>query len=65
MPVVQAMVGHMSARITRHYTHINNDAARRAVELLDRKSTGFVDDFGYVRKNGGKTAEANTPKLSN
>jgi integrase len=33
--VVQGMVGHMSARMLRHYTHIGSGAARRAVELLD------------------------------
>lgn len=65
LPVVQAMVGHMSARITRHYTHISNDAARRAVELLDRKSSGFVDVFVDVAKEGGETAGANAPKLLN
>jgi integrase len=32
---VQAFVGHMSARMLRHYTHISSGAARRAVELLD------------------------------
>ena len=33
--VVQGMVGHMSARMLAHYTHIGSGAARRAVELLD------------------------------
>jgi len=32
---IQAFVGHMSARMLRHYTHITSGAARRAVELLD------------------------------
>jgi integrase len=32
---VQAFVGHISARMLRHYTHIASGAARRAVELLD------------------------------
>jgi len=35
LPVVQAMVGHMSIAMVRHYTHISNNAARNAVELLD------------------------------
>ena len=33
--VIQAMVGHISARMLRHYTHIASGAARKAVELLD------------------------------
>jgi integrase len=32
---IQVFVGHMSARMLRHYTHISSGAARRAVELLD------------------------------
>ncbi len=32
---IQAFVGHMSARMLRHYTHISTGAARKAVELLD------------------------------
>jgi integrase len=35
-PVTMAMVGHMSATMTRRYTHISNNAAREAVGLLDR-----------------------------
>jgi integrase len=43
LPTVQSMVGHISDRITRHYTHISNEAARKAVEILDRKRLDFVD----------------------
>src|SRR5690349_2820991 len=32
---IQAFVGHMSARMLAHYTHISTGASRRAVELLD------------------------------
>jgi len=39
LPVTQSMVGHMSAAVTRRYTHISNTAARRAVEVLDQPST--------------------------
>lgn len=35
--VVQAMVGHISAKMLRHYTHIASGVARRAVELLDQQ----------------------------
>lgn len=38
LPVVQSMVGHMSAAVTRKYTHISNTAARQAVEKLDSLS---------------------------
>jgi len=40
LPVVQSMVGHMSARMTRYYTHISTQAARQAVELLDHPLVG-------------------------
>jgi hypothetical protein len=44
LPVVQAMVGHMSSAMVRYYTHISNSAAREAVEILDqmRKSPPLV-----------------------
>jgi integrase len=35
LPVTMAMVGHMSAQMTEHYTQISDAAQRRAVELLD------------------------------
>jgi integrase len=34
--VIQSMVGHISARMLRHYTHVSSGAARKAVEALDR-----------------------------
>ena len=33
--VIQTFVGHMSAPMVRHYTHVSSGAARKAVELLD------------------------------
>ena len=33
--LIQAMVGHICARMLRHYTHISSCAARKAIELLD------------------------------
>jgi hypothetical protein len=33
--VIQTFVGHMRARMVRHYTHVSSGAARKAVELLD------------------------------
>jgi integrase len=33
--VIQAMVGHISGRMLRHYTHISTGAARAAVESLE------------------------------
>jgi integrase len=61
LAVTQAMVGHMSSAITRHYTHISQNAAREAVEKLDRIRPGFVDVF--VDESLG-TVES-TPKLLN
>ncbi len=43
LPVVQSMAGHMSAKMTRYYTHISSQAARQAVELLDQPP--FVGKF--------------------
>src|SRR5207248_10005175 len=43
LPIVHSMVGHMSARMTRYYTHISSQAARQAVELLDQPR--FVGKF--------------------
>jgi integrase len=54
LPVVQAMVGHMSAAVTRHYTHISSNAARNAVELLNRPS--FVEVFVEDSAGAEKTA---------
>jgi len=47
LQVVGAMVGHMSGAMVRHYTHISNQAARRAVELLDKAPVEkpFVEVF--------------------
>jgi integrase len=33
--LIQAMVGHISARMLRHYTHVSSGAARKAVEIFD------------------------------
>jgi integrase len=35
--VIQTFVGHLSARMVRHYTHVTSGVARRAVELLDQE----------------------------
>lgn len=33
--LVQAIVGHISAKMLRHYTHVTSGASRRAVELFN------------------------------
>ena len=33
--LIQSLVGHVNARMVRHYTHITTGAARNAVEMLD------------------------------
>jgi integrase len=45
--VVEAMAGHMTRAMTKHYMHISSKAARQAVELLDKRPAGseFVDTF--------------------
>jgi integrase len=35
--VIQSFVGHLSARMVRHYTHVTSGVARKAVELLDHE----------------------------
>jgi hypothetical protein len=34
---IQSFVGHMSARMIRHYTHISTGAARRAAAVLEQE----------------------------
>ncbi len=59
LAVLQGMVGHLSAKMIRHYTHISTQAARQAVELLDQDR--FVEKF--VGKS--ESVENNNPKLPN
>jgi integrase len=59
LPVVQSMVGHLSAKVTRHYTHISSQAARQAVELLDK------DRFVGNLVGNAQSTENNKPKLLN
>jgi integrase len=33
--LIQSLVGHVNARMVRHYTHVTTGAARNAVALLD------------------------------
>lgn len=61
LPVTMSLVGHMSARMTRHYTHISANAARTAVEKLDRIRSGFVDDF----VDDSRSASDGAPKMLN
>jgi len=58
LPVVQSMVGHMTAAITKRYTHISTNAARLAVELLDGIRPEFADVLADVKLGAG-------PKLLN
>jgi integrase-like protein len=57
LPVVQAMVGHMSSRMVRYYTHISNQAARTAVVLLDNPAP-------FVGKFVGKSEAGKNQRLS-
>ena len=54
------MVGHMSARMVRYYTHISNRAVREAVALLDTSRTLFAGTFVESQDVG----ESNTTLLN-
>ena len=45
LQVTQDLVGHVSDAVTKHYTHISENARRLAVEKLDmlRQAGNFVD----------------------
>jgi len=48
---IQAFVGHMSARMLKHYTHIMTGAVRKAA-VLDQDpmlSARFAEQFGALR----------------
>jgi integrase len=59
LQVVQAMVGHMSARMVRYYTHISNRAAREAVEVLDN-----TRQAPFVGKVVGKAVDTEKPNAN-
>jgi integrase len=61
LAVTQAMVGHLGEEVTRHYTHISQNAARQAVEKLDRIRPEFVDVF----VDESRDAVESKPKLLN
>jgi integrase len=63
LQVAQSLVGHMSAGVTRRYTHISDQARRAAVDLIGEKRTAprFVDIF--VDTPEGQ--ESNPSKLLN
>jgi hypothetical protein len=54
-----SLVGHMSAKMTRHYTHISGNATRESVEKLDRPQ--FVDVF----VDDSRSAPDDAPKMAN
>jgi integrase len=53
--VIQTFVGHMSARMVRHYTHVSSGAARRAVELLDSEPILAVNSIPERHSTSGRT----------
>jgi integrase len=58
LQVIGAMVGHLSPAMVRYYTHISGNAARQAVEMLDktREVPRFVDVFVDESVNLNKDA---------
>lgn len=63
LQVVGAMVGHMSTAMVSYYTHISNQAARKAVELLDK--TPVEKPFVEVFVEESKTDQATARNLLN
>lgn len=61
LPVVQAMVGHMTQAMVRYYTHISNAAARKAVELLDKSRSSDVGNLVGM----SETSQNSSSKLLN
>jgi integrase len=60
LQVTQALVGHISPAITRHYTHISQQAARAAVEKLNNLGPlvdVFVDESLNKQKSQAGTAD--------
>lgn len=53
--VIQTFVGHLSARMVRHYTHVSSGAARKAVELLDSHSV-LADTLTAKAEPGARPA---------
>ena len=60
LQIVGAMVGHMSPEMVRYYTHISGNAARQAVEMLEKERTAprFADTFADA-------PDSSDPKLLN
>ena len=58
LQVTQALVGHMSDAVTKHYTHISDKVARAAVERLDKipQTPTFVDEFVDARQDSERAA---------
>lgn len=46
LSVVQAQVGHMSAAMTQHYTHISEAAVHKAAKQLERESADLLKRLG-------------------
>jgi hypothetical protein len=53
--VIQTFVGHISARMIRHYTHISSGAARDAVDRLDTNLTALKGAAQAAGTAGGQS----------
>jgi integrase len=42
--MIQKIVGHSNPAMTRHYTHVNADAARRVANVLDAPTTSITEE---------------------
>jgi integrase len=67
LPVVRSMVGHMTQSVTDRYTHISTNAARAAVQLLEKihPQAHFVDTFvDAVKRPRGKVLKMQARAVS-
>jgi integrase len=55
--VIQAIVGHISAKMLRHYLHLSSGVSRRAVELFD-KDPIFAEESGLAGQENKQISDS-------
>jgi len=45
--VIQIIVGHVNPEMTRHYTHIRDEAKRKALESLGPVQSGYPQKYPH------------------
>ncbi len=61
LSVVQAQVGHMSAAMTEHYTHVSEAAVHKAAKQLERESADLLKRLGLEVPPVESAAKAGDP----